>query len=402
MSGTGREGSTVAAAPRSQEERLEALRALEPAFAERRRKYDDEAAFPTDNFRDLHAAGLLSLTIPEEYGGHGLWTGDRFVDFYELLEAAAHADSSTAQLLQVHSHATGVLSAWATPEQRDLYLPDIVANGRFVASAGSESNPHRASTGEETQELTKTDSGWVLNCQKYFASGSPGADYFLIWVAVPGAGPYQERMTLVIVPGTRPEVELLDEWDVVGMRATASHGVRITDYEVPDEALIGPPGEWVREPRSFTLGYATNFVGTGQAALDFASQWVRDRPFLQRSEVVQVTLGEMASTLFGARSAVYAAARTWEAGRYGEAEVRSLQALHLARAAGMELTYRAFDVCGARASFRYFPLEAMHRDLRVFSLHNRDSVDMHKVGDAMVDGFPVSSKLASAGRVQGA
>jgi alkylation response protein AidB-like acyl-CoA dehydrogenase len=40
-------------------------------FAERAVRYDREATFPTENFQDLHEAGLLGICIPESQGGHG-------------------------------------------------------------------------------------------------------------------------------------------------------------------------------------------------------------------------------------------------------------------------------------------------------------------------------------------
>ena len=65
---------------------------------------------PTENFADLRAAGLLALTAPLEFGGDGLWWHGRYSDYYALIEHLARIDSVTAQLLQVHSHALGILS----------------------------------------------------------------------------------------------------------------------------------------------------------------------------------------------------------------------------------------------------------------------------------------------------
>ena len=64
------------------------------------------------------------------------------------------------------------------------------------------------------------------------------------------------------MPTSAPEVELIDQWDVMGMRGTVSHSVRITGYDVPPERLIGEPGDWTRrDPRTFTLAFAANHIG---------------------------------------------------------------------------------------------------------------------------------------------
>jgi alkylation response protein AidB-like acyl-CoA dehydrogenase len=385
------------ATPRTQADRLSAIDELADGFRTRRRAYDDAADFPLANFDELRKAGLLALTIPAEYGGDDLWWGTSFIDYYEILERLARIDSSTAQLLQVHSHATGILSRHATDAQRERFLPDIVKRGRLVASVGSETAPRSTTGGEYSSELVEESTGWRLSCRKHFASLGPAADFLMIWVAVPGAGSYPERTVLVLVPREAPEVELINEWDVMGMRATVSWGVQVTDYEVPADAIVGEPGAWVtRDPRTFTLGFTANHVGAAEEAFDFAADWVRDRPHLAQSELVQVTLGELSSEIFAARTALYAAARTWEQGEHDLAELESLQALHLAKRVALDVTQRAFDICGARVAFRSFPLEQMLRDVRTFTLHFRDELYMKQVGQAAL-GRSFSAKGLSEG-----
>ena len=377
---------TFTAPARTQADRLRAIDGLADAFAARRRGYDEAAAFPAENFEALRRAGLLALTAPPEHGGDGLWRGEHYVEYYELIERLAQIDCNTAQLLQVHSHSLGILSLHASAEQKERYLGDIVRHGKLVASVGSESAPRRTQDGTYTSELVEDGDGWRLSCQKYFASLGPGADYLMLWVAVPGTGSYAERTVLVLVPRDAPEVELVDEWDVMGMRSTVSWGVKVTDLHVPADAIVGEPGGWVRnDPRTFTLGFTANHLGTAQAALDFAARWARERPHIGRSELVQLAIGDMASDVFAARSALYAAARVWEAGDYDTAELESLKALHLTKRVSLGVVQRAFEVCGARVAFRDHPLEQMYRDLRTFTLHFRDDVYTKQVGQGVID-----------------
>ena len=85
--------------------RLRAIDQLADSFRARAKAADEASAFPAENFDDLRAAGLLALTAPTEYGGDGLWTEGRYAPYYQIIERLAYVDSSTAQLLQVHSHA---------------------------------------------------------------------------------------------------------------------------------------------------------------------------------------------------------------------------------------------------------------------------------------------------------
>jgi len=373
-------------AQHDQAERLDAIRRMAEGFQSRIAAHDRDASFPRENFDELRAAGLLGLTIPEEDGGHGLWWGDRYREYYELLETLAQVDSATAQLLQVHCHATGFIFRHATSAQREGVLRDIAANGRLVASVGSETNPRSTRSGDYVAELTPVGDDWRLTCNKFFASMAPAADYLLLWVAVPGEQSYPERTVTVLVPRDAAEVELIDQWDVMGMRPTVSWSVRIHDHPVSADAVFGAPGAWVRDdPRTFTLGFAANHVGAARGAFDFTLGWVRERSYMAESELTQHTIGEMASELAGARSALYTAADTWERGDPDLAELESIKALHLAKRVLLDNTRRAFDVCGARAAFRLYPLEMMYRDARTFTLHFRDELTMRELGWALIN-----------------
>jgi alkylation response protein AidB-like acyl-CoA dehydrogenase len=368
-------------------ERLRRIDALTGDFRARARALDDAAAFPEENFADLRAAGLLALTAPTEFGGDGLWWHGAFSPWYALIEHLARVDSVTAQLLQVHSHALGILSRLGSSEQCERFLPDIVAEGRLLASVGSEAKPSGKLADISRAELEERSDGWHLTARKYFASLAPAADELIVWTAVPGAGPYQERSIIAMIPRDAAKVELVDQWDVLGMRATVSWSVVIDDYVVPAERLIGEPGAWTRrDPRTFTLAFAANHIGAAGAALDFVTDWVRERPDMAKSEIVRATLGAMSSDLFSVRSAMQAAAALWDAGDLDEAELASIRTLHEAKRIALDISSRAFDVCGARATFRNHDIERIFRDVRTYTLHFRDELYMQQVGAAMLDG----------------
>ena len=259
----------------TQESRLRAIAELAPAFRARAREADDNAAFPAENFADLRARGLVALTAPEALGGHGLWSEGAFTPYYELIEALACVDTCTAQLLQVHSHALGFLSRHGTAAQHERFLTEIVAQGQLLASVGSETAPTGNAPGVYTSELVPDGDGWRLTCKKFFASLAPSADWLLLWVALPGDEPYTERTVTVLVPREAPEVTLVDDWDVMGMRPTVSWGVHVDDMYISPEHVIGAPGAWVRDdPRTFSLAFAANHAGIARAALEFAIDWV--------------------------------------------------------------------------------------------------------------------------------
>ena len=326
-------------------------------FRARAAAHDLDASFPAENFAELRAAGLLTLTVPEQDGGHGLWWGDRFRDYYQLLEELARIDCSTAQLLQVHCHATGYIFRHARPEQRGGVLREIVEKGRLVASVGSETNPRSARSGDYSSELTPDGDGWRLTCHKFFASLAPAADYLLLWVAVPGDQPYPERTVTVLVPRDAAGVELIDQWDVMGMRPTVSWGVKIEDHRVEPEMVFGAPGRLGagRPAHVHARLCLQSHLGAAQARVRLRARVRARAPVHGNQRPHPAHAGRAGQRPAGTRAAVYAAADVWEPGDTDRAELESIKALHLAKRAVLETTRRAFDVCGARRRLPHVP-----------------------------------------------
>ena len=370
---------------------------LGPQFRSRMRVLDQASTFPFENFAESVDAGLNRLCIPTEYGGFGYWLPGNFSGLYRILERLSYWDSNTAQLLQVHNHAAGILAWHGTPDQRDLFLPSIV-DGAFCASLGSEAHIYENGAEHLDSELRKVDGGYRLNTRKAFTSVSAIAKYLMVWVAVEGDTPYAARMLFAVVEKDSPGVELLDDWQMLGMRSTVSCGIMFNDVFVPDSHVVGRPGGWVEsDPRTFSCAYAANHLGAAQAAFDFICSYVAERPDLRDSEAVKVRLGRMDAQLYAARSGLYAAAARLDRGDdFDAAEADAVRAMHLCKAAVLSIPFDGFDIVGARAAHERYPLGQMMRDARTFTLHFRDDLYVQRLADlALGKGF--SAKKARGG-----
>ncbi|HEY7909160.1 MAG TPA: acyl-CoA dehydrogenase family protein, partial [Thermomicrobiales bacterium] len=132
---------------------VERAKALAAEFAPRARAYDEAAAFPAEDFGRLRDEGFLTLTVPEELGGHGMWNGNRYLPYYTILETVAAGNASTAQLLQIQSHASGIVAYLGNEEQKRRILGDVVARGALIASCGSEADPRLMNSSTRRAEL---------------------------------------------------------------------------------------------------------------------------------------------------------------------------------------------------------------------------------------------------------
>ena len=110
----------------------------------------------------------------------------------------ARWETNTAQLLQVHNHAAGIIAFHSTPEQRDRFLPDI-AGGAFCASLGAEAHLYENGAEILESELTRVEGGYRLTARKGFASVAAAAKYLMVWCAVEGDTPYASRMVFAVV-----------------------------------------------------------------------------------------------------------------------------------------------------------------------------------------------------------
>lgn len=360
-------------------------------FSEQTAKHDADASFPTENFEALRQAKLLSLTVPKEFGGHGLWTGNAYAPFYKVLETIAHNCSVTAQMLQVHSHAVGMVAALGTNIKR--YMDMVVKDGALFASVGSEASIRADKPNGYDTVLTPQDDGtYRLSGFKGFATLAPVAKILLIWATVPDASTTRDGMIMVALPSDRDGIELIDNWDTMGMRPTVSWALKLNDVHVTKEDLIGAPGDWVtKDPRTFNLGYAANHVGQAQSAYDLVLDYASKFGGLDSNPVVRLFIAEAGCRISGARALIYEAAGLWERGDYDNAKILSMRAMHLAKDVANWVAHTAFDICGARVTHKSYQLERLYRDIRTFTLHFRSETNLYMLADAAF-GRPFHSK----------
>lgn len=367
---------------------VDRAKALAQEFATRAREYDDAASFPAEDFERLREEGFLTLAVPRELGGHGMWDANRFATYYLILEALAAGSASTGQLVQIQSHATGIIGKLGNDEQKRRILGEVVSRGALVASCGSETNPHVVSNQRDGRsELELADGGFRVNATKHFASLAPAADYYVLYLIAPGATSPAQGTTVAVVSKDDPGVSLEDNWDTMGMRATISWALKLDDVFVPWDNVLGQPGDWIQhDPRTFTLAYVANHLGTAQGVYDFLLDYLKQRSFLLNDDTNIAMMGDMASGLQATRTSMLYAAWLWEQGRYDEAELAGMRALHISKQTAIMVTTKAFDICGARAAFRHLPVERAFRDVRTFSLHFRESQLMRLLIEAELGG----------------
>jgi alkylation response protein AidB-like acyl-CoA dehydrogenase len=356
-------------------------------FAPRAAVYDREARFPTENYQDLHAAGLLAVCVPREHGGAG-------ADYQTYALAAAEiARHCGATALTWNMHVCSTL--WSGPLADDLTMDDamradhvrrraihferIVRDGAIYAQPFSEGNASASGAAPFGTMAVPVEGGWRVTGRKVFASLSGSADYYgaLCTEATPD-GTLSRRNTLYLaIPATAPGVRVAGDWDPLGMRGTVSRDLIFDDVFVEADAALLPRGVYaqaaIRWPHMF-LTLSPTYLGLAQAALDFTVRYLRGEvpgapPGKRRgSATKQLAVADMRVKLEQTKALWFQAVSEARVDPSKEQILRAHAAQYSTMETANELARLAIRTCGGSAMLKTFPLERIYRDSRCGSL----------------------------------
>lgn len=337
---------------------------------------DREGRFPTALFRRVGELGVMALPFQEEWGGLGLGVLDTAV----AIEEIARADQSLAVSVMV-SIATGLtLQRFGTPEQKQRFLPDIVAGRRICAIAGTEADAGSDTAGFRTR-ATRTNDGWALNGQKaYITNGGTEITSFAL-VLVVSSAPEAERkaFSLFLVPSGTPGFTPGPLYRKMGWHSSDTRPLFFEDCRLTDDMIVG---EADRGRHILHKGYqqarlflAACSLGLAQACLDHSVAYAKQRQAfggpIGRLQLVQDMVARMSVRVEAARLLTYRAA--WAADA-GSATLKDLAtAKYYATEIGTECADLAVQVHGGWGFMDDCPVSRYYRDNRVCTIGDGSS-----------------------------
>lgn len=374
---------------------VDTAQSLVPGFAQRATGYDATASFPERDFAELRAAGLLGLMVPERLGG----AGASFTDYAQVAWELARGSGATALVYNMHASVTGALAqtpddlarSLGAPESffqaRDRILADA-AKGAWYAVAMSERG-----AGSRLSQLSTVYSpegdGYRIKGRKAFVSGAGHADGYL--VAARAADDPGKVSQFLVPSGDGLTVE--ETWDVLGMRATASHDLHL-DVVVPREALLGGMEGLALlvaqvMPQWLVASYAAVYAGIARAAVEAAVEHVSGRGVAELPSV-RTRLGRADADAAAVRLVVLEAARRVDAAPGSPETNRWVwRAKLLAGDTATRVAASMLEAAGTSATRRGNPLERIYRDARCGALQPATSdVCADWLGIAALGGDP--------------
>ena len=363
-------------------------------FAPRAAAFDEKAVFPHADFADLRTAGLHASAVPIEYGGLGLgpYRGDTFT-LWMLTKEIAKADLSLARCWEGHANSLVILDGLASEEQKARWFPGVVERGdKWVAWSGE---PQSRALGEKTHfgtRLERAEGGWIVTGSKAFCTSAGAAEWAILLVNAEGPGGARhatgspESLLLLACDLSDPSIVFDGSWwDPIGMRATVSWVVRFNSTFIPDENLIGRPGQYLSEgwQTCFAPHYAASFLGAAESAYEYALDYVRCQkkgsdPYIQHH------MAQMAIAVETGHLWLRHVARLWDSGEQEEARVAGSRARYLLEHLAEETLQHAIRACGARGLNRPSALERTYRDLSMYIRHDNDDQVLATVGRSIL------------------
>ncbi len=329
-------------------------------------EHDRDATFVTEAYAEMRARGYLRLAVPKELGGLGATLRQVVIAEEEL----GSWSGSSALAAAMHLYLT-LLQKWrlrrGAPDA-EAVLRRIADDGLIMATSGGSDWVCPTTT------ATEVEGGYRLDGRKVFCTQAPVAGVISTSAVLGDPGP--DAVVLHAgVPLAAPGVHIIETWDTLGMRGTASHDVVFDGVFLPAEKVMGRrpygvlAGPLLVAAIHFAPVAAAAYLGVARGACREAIRSASSRGEPAAAAVRQI--GEMQARLRVARWAVLAAVD--EIGDDPAADDDSLAAVMTAKrhavieaAAVVDI---ALQVAGGSAFFRTSPLERAYRDVRGGPFH---------------------------------
>ncbi|MFI0469940.1 SfnB family sulfur acquisition oxidoreductase [Saccharopolyspora sp. 5N102] len=370
-------------------------------FAAGASRRDAQRILPADELDELSESGLLGITVPKPHGGAEV-SNRTLGAVFRLLAAG---DSSIGQIPQNHFFFLGVLAHNGTPEQLDFFYREVLAGKRFgnaLAEAGAK-NAHAF----ETNLIKQPTGDFRISGTKNYTTGA----LFAHWIPV-FAVDEDGWINAAFVPAGADGLTVVDDWDGIGQRTTASGTVLLEDVLVPADRVVPHHRTFEKAEIFGAFGqylHAAIDVGIADAALRDGGAAVRElsRPWWEagvertaeeplvvqrfgelalRVRAAGALLGEAGDALDAARHALDAGAADADE-LAAEASVAVAAVRAQADEAAVSVSSEIFSLIGARAARTGRNLDRHWRNARTHTLHDPRRWKVQHLGNHALNGI---------------
>jgi len=338
------------------------------------RENDRNERFDTELVQKMADMGFLGAIVSEEYGGRGL----DYRTYGLIVEEIGRGDSSARTVVSVQtSLVCSSIERWGSEEQKHAWLPKL-CTGEALGCFGLTEPSSGTDAASLKTRATKLDGGWKLNGQKQWISLGNHAKVALIFAQTdPEKG--HRGLACFLVPTDSDGFSSGEIHGKLGLKASDTAELSLSDVEVPEEAMMGEIGDGFKVAMtaldSGRFSVASGCVGISQGCVNASVQYAKEREQFGRPiasfQLVQAMLADMIVDTEAARGLV------WKAGWLKDTGKPSTTETSIAKLFATEAAVRnanlAIQVHGGSGYVDDHPVERYLRDARVATLYEGTS-----------------------------
>jgi len=333
------------------------------------RDMDEHAKMSPELIKKLFELGVMSIEIPESYGG----AGGTFFHSVLAVESVSRVDPSVGVLVDVQN--TLVINAflkWGSDELKRRYLPKLAKTtiGAFCLSeAGSGSDAFALTT-----RAVERGDGYAITGRKLWITNGNEAEVFIVFANINPEAGYRGITAFIVERGT-PGFSVGKKEDKLGIRASSTCELIFEDCVVPKSQTLGTAGkgykvaiETLNEGR---IGIGAQMLGLAQGALDHTVKYIKERKQFGKPiadfQGVQFQLARMATEVEVTRLLVYNSARLRDAGVPFQTEAAMCKVY--SSEVAESVASMAINLHGGYGFVKECPVEKLYRDAKIGQIY---------------------------------
>lgn len=272
-------------------------------------------AYTEETMRKAGELGLLSIAVPEEFGGMGMG----FVSTMLVCDYISGANGSFSTAFGAHTGiGTMPITLYGTEEQKQKYVPKLASGEWFGAycltepGAGSDAN-----SGKTKAVLSEDGTHYKITGQKMWISNAGFCSLFIVFARI---GDDKNITGFIVENDPENGITLGDEEKKLGIHSSSTRQVFFNETKVPVENMLSERGNGFKiAMNALNVGRIKLAAACLEAqrrvineAVNYASERIQFKTPIIEFGAIQAKIAEMATNCYVGESASYRAAKNIE------------------------------------------------------------------------------------------
>ncbi|MEM0077426.1 MAG: acyl-CoA dehydrogenase family protein [Thermoplasmata archaeon] len=325
---------------------------------------DKEDHIPESLYAEMKDHGLLTLIVPEKYGGLSLDT----CTYAKIIEIIARFSGGIALSIEAHnSLGLNHVFLFGNENQKEEVISDVIKNSKPVAWALTEQT-----SGSDAKNMHTTyerENGYyILNGSKTFITHGVSSNYIVIFAKG------KEGINAFLLNSKDEGIERNKLNDKMGVRGSDTGEIILHDVRIPEERIIGKTGEGFKQALKILEGgriaIGSLALGLANACLEKSIEYAKQRTAfgskLSEFQGIQFYLADIATDIRAATLLIEHACDLFDRGIYARKEIS--MAKYFASQVAMEASRMAIQIYGGYGYFRDTGIERYLRDSKLMEI----------------------------------